>query len=151
MARRTYGRKTDNGPWHKLVGLRPVELKTDIYHFLYTKQIRNLRQALSLLSLDVSIIYTTWNDNFLYEEKGQETNCCGPFNPLPNDKILDWFELKASADNNLKVVKMMNYVLDRVENIVEKGENAGYQHFLLFPQCFQKPSCPRLLKVWIMW
>ena len=20
----------------------------------------------------------------------------------------------------------------------EKGENAGYQHFLLFPQCFQK-------------
>ena len=23
-----------------------------------------------------------------------------------------------------------------VENIVRKGENAGYQHFLLFPQCF---------------
>ena len=22
------------------------------------------------------------------------------------------------------------------ENIVEKEENAGYQHFLLFPQCF---------------
>ena len=21
-----------------------------------------------------------------------------------------------------------------------KGENASYQHFLLFPQCFQKPS-----------
>ena len=28
----------------------------------------------------------------------------------------------------------------RVENIVGKGENAGYQHFLLFPQCFQKAS-----------
>ena len=26
------------------------------------------------------------------------------------------------------------------ENIVEKGENAGNQHFLLFPQCF--PSYP---------
>ena len=25
-----------------------------------------------------------------------------------------------------------------MENNVEKGENAGYQHFLLFPQCFQK-------------
>ena len=25
---------------------------------------------------------------------------------------------------------------DSVENIVGKGENAGYQHFLLFPQCF---------------
>ena len=23
-----------------------------------------------------------------------------------------------------------------IENIVEKGENAGYQHFLFFPQCF---------------
>ena len=29
-------------------------------------------------------------------------------------------------------------VSDRVENIVGKGENAGYQHFLLFPQCFFK-------------
>ena len=29
---------------------------------------------------------------------------------------------------------------DWVENIVGKGENAGYQHFVLFPQCFQKPS-----------
>ena len=25
-------------------------------------------------------------------------------------------------------------------NIVEKGGNAGYQHFLLFLQCFQIPS-----------
>ena len=24
------------------------------------------------------------------------------------------------------------------KNILEKGENAGYQHFLLFPKCFQK-------------
>ena len=35
---------------------------------------------------------------------------------------------------------MMISVFDREENIVGKGENAGYQHFLLFPQCFQKPS-----------
>ena len=26
----------------------------------------------------------------------------------------------------------------KVENIVGKGENAGYKHFLLFPQCFLK-------------
>ena len=45
----------------------------------------------------------------------------------------------------------MVYILDRAENIVGKGDNAGYQHFLLFPQCFQKPSCPRLLKVGIVW
>ena len=33
-----------------------------------------------------------------------------------------------------------------VENIVEKGENAGYQHFLLFPQCFQKLFLSGLLR-----
>ena len=37
---------------------------------------------------------------------------------LPKDKILDWSKLKAFADDNLKVVKMMIYVLVRVENIV---------------------------------
>ena len=31
----------------------------------------------------------------------------------------------------------MKFVLERVENIVEKGENVGYQHFLRFSQCFQ--------------
>ena len=34
----------------------------------------------------------------------------------------------------------MTSVFDRKENIVGKGENAGYQHFLLFPRCFQKAA-----------
>ena len=34
----------------------------------------------------------------------------------------------------------MPYFYDRAEKIVGKGENVGYQHFLLFPQCFQKAS-----------
>ena len=29
---------------------------------------------------------------------------------------------------------------DGAENIVEKGENAGYKQFLLSPQCFPKVS-----------
>ena len=37
-------------------------------------------------------------------------------------------------------------LFDRAENILEKEENAGYQHFLLFPQCFQKISVSRSLK-----
>ena len=57
---------------------------------------------------------------------------------LPNDRILDWSKLKAFAADKIKLAKMMIFVLDRVENNVRKGENAGYQHFLLFPQCFQK-------------
>ena len=32
------------------------------------------------------------------------------------------------------------------KNIAGKGENAGYQHFLLFPQCLQKPSFFRAVK-----
>ena len=37
---------------------------------------------------------------------------------------------------------MIIFVFDRVENIVGKGENAGYKHFLLFSQCFEKASFP---------
>ena len=33
---------------------------------------------------------------------------------------------------------MVQFFFDKVEGIVGKGENTGYQHFLLFPQCFQK-------------
>ena len=67
-------------------------------------------------------------------------------NPLPNDKISAWSKLKAFADEKLDVVKMMISLLDSVENTLGKRENAGYQHFLLFPQCFPKPSSLRSLK-----
>ena len=40
---------------------------------------------------------------------------------------------------------MMIYVFDKVENIVRKEENAGYQNFLLFLQCFLWLSISRLL------
>ena len=58
-------------------------------------------------------------------------------NSLPNDKILDLSKLKAFADNKRNVTETLKFVSSRVENIVGKGENAGNQHFLLFPQCFQ--------------
>ena len=41
---------------------------------------------------------------------------------------------------------MTELVFDRVENIAGKGENAGGQHFLLFPQCFQKLSSSSSIK-----
>ena len=46
---------------------------------------------------------------------------------------------------------MMISLLDRVENTVGKGENAGYQHFLFFPQCIPKPFSSELLKVGTVW
>ena len=61
-------------------------------------------------------------------------------NSLPNKKILDWSKLKAFADDKINLNEISKIVLGRVENIVGKGENAGYQHFLLFPQYFRKVS-----------
>ena len=65
--------------------------------------------------------------------------CC-VFDSLPNDKVLDVTKLRAFADNKLNVAKRAISLSDGVENTVGKGENAGYQHFLLFPQRFPKPS-----------
>ena len=36
-------------------------------------------------------------------------------------------EYKASADEKINVTQRLKFVLGRVENIVGKGENAGYQ------------------------
>ena len=65
---------------------------------------------------------------------------------LPNDRFLDWSKLKTFADNNINATQKLKLVFARVENIVVKGENAGYQHFLLFPQCFLKASICRIVK-----
>ena len=45
----------------------------------------------------------------------------------------------------------MIFLFDRVQNIMGKGENVGYQHFPLLPQYFPKPSSLELLKVGIVW
>ena len=49
------------------------------------------------------------------------------------------------------VTEMIFFSLDRVENIMGKEDNAGYWHFLLFPQCFRKESSSTLLKVKLVW
>ena len=63
-----------------------------------------------------------------------------PISPLPDDKILDVTKLNAFIKEKIKVAKIRIFLFDRKENTVGKGENAGHQHFLLFPQCFPKPS-----------
>ena len=40
-------------------------------------------------------------------------------------------KLKVFIDNNINEIENLKFVLGRVENIVRKGENAGYQHFPL--------------------
>ena len=56
--------------------------------------------------------------------------------------------MKAFAYDKIKVAKMMHFVFDRVENIMVKGENATYQHFLTILKCFQiKASYTGALKI----
>ena len=45
--------------------------------------------------------------------------------------------MKTLADNKINVTENSKFVLGRVENIVGKGENAAYQHFLLFHNVFK--------------
>ena len=54
-------------------------------------------------------------------------------NPLPDHKILGLPKLKAFADDKLNVTQNIEVVFHRIENIVENEENAGDQHFILFP------------------
>ena len=75
-----------------------------------------------------------------------------PLNPLPNDKSFDVTKLKAFADDKLNVTKMIISLFDKSrKRCGGKGENAGYRHFVLFPQCFPKLSFLRSLKVGIVW
>ena len=54
-------------------------------------------------------------------------------NVLVNNKILNWSKFKAFADNKFNVTQNVKFVFHKIENIVGIGENASYQHFLLFP------------------
>ena len=67
-------------------------------------------------------------------------------NPLPDDKILGLPNLQTT-----NVTENIEVAFHRIENIAGKEENAGYQHFLLFPQCFQKDFSFSASKVVIVW
>ena len=59
-------------------------------------------------------------------------------NPYPDEKIISLYTLKAFADDKFHVTRNVKCVFHTVESFVEKGENAGYQHFPPFPAMFLK-------------
>ena len=65
-------------------------------------------------------------------------------------KTLDQSKLKEVADDKINVTEKLKFILGRIENM-GKGENAGSQHFLFFPECFLKVSLSGSLKVKIVW
>ena len=72
-------------------------------------------------------------------------------NSLLYDKILNLTKFRAFAKDKFSVAQIMSSVSDMEENMVGKGENAGYRHFLLFPLCFQKLYFSDLLKFGMVW
>ena len=73
------------------------------------------------------------------------------FNPLPDNKILDWSILKQTEDDIFKFDENSRKFSKRVENTVDKGEIARYEQFLLFPQCLQKACFLEASKGVIVW
>ena len=57
---------------------------------------------------------------------------------LPNNKILDQSKLKAFAGDKINFTKKLKFALKRVENIVGRRGNTGFQYFLLFMPLHQK-------------
>ena len=56
--------------------------------------------------------------------------------------------MRAFVDYKMNETRKLKLVLEGVENNVVKGDNAGYQHFLLFLGYFQKTTFSGLLKTW---
>ena len=71
--------------------------------------------------------------------------------PITRRQILDASKLKEFADDNFKFDENGRKLSKWVENTVGKGEIAGYEQFLLFPQCFQKACFPEASKDVIVW
>ena len=45
----------------------------------------------------------------------------------------------------------LKFLIEREEIFLERGENAGYHHFLFLSQCFKKVPFKGMLKFSIMW
>ena len=98
-------------------GLIYTELYTDI--FLKRKQ-----DNIAIFGLSLS----ARNFHFFFSVLGLSSYKDGVvlLTLLSNDKILDWSKLKVFADNKINVNKVLKNGFGKVENIVGKGENAGY-------------------------
>ena len=67
-------------------------------------------------------------------------------NSLPNDKILDWSELKAFADGQIIVSEKLKLVLARVENIMGKRRKCWSAAFSPFSTLFSKSFFYKVVK-----
>ena len=96
----------------------------------------------SIFSLSHNVFYPYRNKFQFFSHAYFVIRQCFQFgkrvNPLPEDKILDRFTLKQSADDNFKFHENSRKFSKQVENTVGKGEIASYKQFLLFPRVFKR-------------
>ena len=112
-------------------------LKMIFPHFDRVENIVGKGENAGLLQCFQRVLFLPCFQRALYPGSSKVKIVSKRVNSLLNDKIHDWSKLIAPADNKIKATEKSKLVSQRVENIVRKGENAGHQHFLLFPQCFQ--------------
>ena len=74
-----------------------------------------------------------------------------PSDTLPNDKILNWFKLKAFADDKINVTQILKFVLKMVENIGRKHygkrRKCWLPAFYPFTTIFSKAFFLRVVKM----
>ena len=61
-----------------------------------------------------------------------------PLTLYQTKKNLDWLKFKALADDKIHGTVNLKFALVRVENIVGKGEIAGYQYFSFTQNVFER-------------
>ena len=77
-------------------------------------------------------------------------NCCNESSLFTKRQNFRPFQIESFCRRQNNMILKLKFVSERIENILGKRENAGYQHFLLFPKCFQKPPSLGSLKVGIV-
>ena len=95
-------------------------------------------ETVSMDSEIVRVVFLGTNEIFKItrlEKKKKRSLGSVYLNSLPDEKILALFKLKSDFRGQFKCCSNDTILFDRVENIVEKGENGGYQHFLLYLSC----------------
>ena len=63
---------------------------------------------------------------------------CTVCQPFPKQQVLRLFQTERLCRGQFQLDENGRKFCKQVENTVGKEENARYEQFLLFPQCFQK-------------
>ena len=80
------------------------------------------------------------------ESRWYQIDPLGRVNPLPNDKFLDWFKLKAFADNKINVTLKTKILFGIGRKHCGKRRKCWLPAFSPFPTMFSKGFFFRVIK-----